>query len=359
MKTRNIFRAANILILVALLSACAPLATATAAKVKSTNMAQITPSAMLPFAYQSSLLNPLDTPRAYVRDACKYLRYKWNPWNSEPGTIVLIVRFAEVYRGSGSANGIEVNELKDLMKQLKAQEFEAINAKQMLSFMERNVKIPRRSVLFVRDGNYSKEDYDKYFRDYWEQWKWTIVNGWVSGDEVSQKMWEDNSLLENEGFVDHQAQGVQADTRFTDDSSKVVITRELGGSINAFADHFGKTPIAFVWNDGAFGMRPVQAARLLDYQLGFTSNARGPVMYNWVPQADQYDSARAAYIPEGAINDPLMTLPRYLPRQALDNLDTVRTIGNEANAYAQANKTAELNYYKVVCESDYGPIPSP
>ena len=93
--------------------------------------------------------------------------------------------------------------------------------------------------------------------------------------------------LEREGFVDHQAHGINSDTILSDESSKTVITRELEGSLLAFAKRFAKTPYAIIWPNGGFGLRPVQAARQLGYQLGFTANARGPVMYNWIPLADE------------------------------------------------------------------------
>ena len=82
-------------------------------------------------------------------------------------------------------------------------------------------------------------------------------------------------------------------------------------------------------------------------------------MHNWVPLADEIDPARPTYIPEGTINDPLMTLPRYWPDQILNAIDEVRITGNEAAAYAQANKAIELEYYDIVCVSTYGPMPSP
>ena len=50
--------------------------------------------------------------------------------------------------------------------------------------------------------------------------------------------------------------------------------------------YFNKTPIAIIWPGGDFGVRPVQFARKFGYQLGFTINPRGPIMYNWVPLAD-------------------------------------------------------------------------
>jgi hypothetical protein len=256
-----------------------------------------------------------------------------------------------------SVDGVDTNDLRKIVDQLKRQGFEAINTKQFLAFMERNVKIPPRSVLIIQDGRHQRENFDKDFRVYWNDWGWPVVNGWPSQPDTSEALWQENIDLEREGFVDHQAQGVMIGTSLSNDSSKAVIARELAGSLTAFADRFGKTPIAFIWPSGGFGQRPVEAARQLGYQLGFTSNSRGPVMYNWTPLADEFDPQRPSYIPEGAIKDPLMTLPRYWPRQALNAIDGVRATGNEARAYAEANKAAELEYYDIVCKPTYGPMP--
>jgi hypothetical protein len=103
----------------------------------------------------------------------------------------------------------------------------------------------------------------------------------------------------------------------------------------------------------------VEAARQLGYQLGFTSNSRGPVMYNWVPLADEFDPERPTYLPEGNIRDPLMTLPRYPADQVLDALDKVRVTGNEAAEFARKNQAAEFEYYETICEPIYGPMPTP
>jgi hypothetical protein len=87
-------------------------------------------------------------------------------------------------------------------------------------------------------------------------------------------------------------------------------------------------------------------------------NTRGPVLYNWVPLADIEELDRPSYSPEGKINDPLMTLPRYLASQTLRNIDKVRVIGEEAAAFAEQNKQTELEYYDIVCASKFGPIPT-
>lgn len=320
---------------------------------------QVTPL-VLPAIYRSTYLDPLDTPHVYVNDTCRYLRNKWNPANAEPGTVVLIIKVGEIFNGlQNDKNGINLGQFAKTMQELKTQGFEAIPMKEFLFFIERNVKIPPRSVLIIQDGNYEVEYFYKYFREYWDAWDWPVVSAWTSQPDMPESKWEERIALEYEGWVDHQAQGVIPDTILSDDTSKAVITRELEGSLTAFADRFGKTPYAFIWPGGGFGLRPVTAARQLGYQLGFTANSRGPVMYNWVPLADQIDIARPSYIPEGPVNDPLMTLPRYSPDQVMDAIDTVRTIGKEAAAYAQANKATELVYYESVCRATYGPIPSP
>ena len=47
----------------------------------------------LPVTYQTSLLNVEDIPRTYVSDTCQYLQNKWNPNNSAPGTVVMVIMF--------------------------------------------------------------------------------------------------------------------------------------------------------------------------------------------------------------------------------------------------------------------------
>jgi hypothetical protein len=314
----------------------------------------------LPGLYHSEFLNPLDAPTSYIQDTCRYLRNKWHPMNAQPGTVVMIIMIQGVYKGPvEESGGINVVDLGNMMTQLHEQGFQAINTEKFLAFMERNIKIPPRSVLIIQDNRHQADNFNKHFRDYWEDWGWPIVNGWQSQPDTLESLWQENIVLENEGWVDHQAQGVMIGTYMTDDSSKAVITRELEGSIDAFAERFGKTPIAFIWPGGGFGQRPVLAARQLGYQLGFTSNSRGPVMYNWVPLAHQVDPARPTYIPEAQIGDPLMTLPRYWPYQVSGAIDKVRIMGNEAAAYAQANKAIELEYYDIVCSATHSPLPSP
>ena len=353
-----LFRFFTLLVIVSILISCQLLPVAEQSATESIIPKAIQPD--LPETFQTSLLNPVDVPHTYIDETCRYLRNKWNPSNASPGTVVMAIRFQNINRGTADLpNSIPLIEFLDLMNQLKSQGFEAITTEDFQAFIERNLKIPERSVLLIQDGNYDAEFYDKTYRENWENWGWSVINGWVSDPELTDELIQENIFLEREGFVDHQAQGVFATAKLSDESAKNVIARELQGSWSGFANVYGKNPVAVIWPNGGFGFRPVEAARQLRFKMGFTLNARGPIMYNWVPLADVYDVQRPNFIPEGSINDPLMTLPTYSPQEAFNAIDAVRIIGKDAATYEQTNKEAEFEYYEMVCEPEYSPIPSP
>jgi len=314
----------------------------------------------LPVTFQSTLLNPLDTPHVYTEETCKYLRNKWNPLNAEPGTVVLAILFNNINRGTADLPGsINVQDFKDLMEQLRAQGFEAIDSKQLQAFVERNIKIPPRSVVLIQVGNQNVEFFEVLYQGYFEKYGWPVVNAWVSDNQTSEAIRQGNFLLEEKGLVDHQAGGISPDRILSDNTAKIVIARELQGSLDGFAATFSKTPTMVIWPNGGFGIRPVDAARQLRFKLGFTANARGPIMYNWVPLADEVDPARPDLIPEGPISDPVMTLPAFPAEEALNAIDLARIIGKEAKDYALSNKDIEHTYYEIVCADAYGPMPTP
>ena len=365
------FRSALICLLVFLLAACQGVTPASITEIilpgadntPAQQTATIEPTSRtqpdLPRMFQSSYLNVYDTPHGYIKDTCQYLNAKWDPNNAAPGTVVMLIMFHGIFKGKPEGpDGIHVIDFIRIMDHLKAQGFEAINTKQLADFLENNSKIPMRSVVIIQDDQQSAENFNKNFRQYWADWGWPVVNGWPSQPDTLEELWQENIAFENEGWVDHQSQGMMIGSYLTDGSPSAVISRELKDSITLFEDRFNKKPIAIVWPGGGFGFGPVEAARRLGYRLGFTLNSRGPVMYNWVPLANKEDPGRPAFIPEGPINDPLMTLPRYWPHQVLEALDYVRITGNEAAAYAEENKSVELKYYDIVCKAAYGPIPT-
>ncbi|HJS19300.1 MAG TPA: hypothetical protein VJ785_11175 [Anaerolineales bacterium] len=313
----------------------------------------------LPAAFTASQLNPLDTPHTYEQDTCQYLYNRWNSNNAAPGTVVMVVMLHGVDRERASdVNDISVQDFRQMMNDLKEQGFEAINATQMADFVDHNARIPPRSVLLISDDRHQGAYFNDHFRPYYEQWGWPVVNAWISFEDGPRALsLQDNIALEAEGWVDHQSHGYIHNINMGDSSTDEFIRTEFEKSIADLQANFNKTPLAIIWPGGGFGVRPVQFAREYGFRLGFTVNPRGPILYNWVPLADQPDPARPAYLPEGYVNDPRMVLPRYWPSQVRANLDAVRNIGKDAAAYAEQNQATELEYYDIMCAPTLGPIP--
>jgi hypothetical protein len=251
---------------------------------------------------------------------------------------------------------ISKQDFKLMMDDLKEQGFEAINATQLADFLDHNAKIPARSVVLIQDDRHFAENFNEHFRPYWERWNWPVINGYIAKDERPD-LWAENAALAAEGWVDYQSHGFIHNENMTDSSTDEFLKQELQGSKETLQKYFNKTPIAIIWPGGNFGSRPVQKAREYGYRIGFTINPRGPIMYNWVPLADQQDPARPVYLAEGYVNDPRMVLPRYWPSQVRSELDKIRNIGNEAAAYAEQNKATELEYYNITCAPTLGAIP--
>ena len=312
----------------------------------------------LPSAFTTTALNPLDTPHAYIQDSCQYLKAKWDPNHAAPGTIVLVIMFHGINKDSSSldANDITVKDFDKLMGSLKELGFEAINATQLADFLDNNAQIPQRSVVLTYDDRHTAEAFE-HFRPYYEQWGWPVINGWISAFGADDQFLQENVVLSKEGWVDYQAHGVIHNINIGPNSTDEFIRSELQGSIDNLKKHFEKTPVAYIWPGGGFTPRGAQVAREVGYRVGFTVNPRGPIMFNWIPLADTPDAGRPAFIPEGPVNDPRLTLPRYWPTQVLGELDTIRIMGNDAAAYAEQNKATELEYYDIVCAPSLGSIP--
>lgn len=327
----------------------------------------------LPPVFNTSMINPKDYPHAYIQDTCEYLKLKWNPNNSPPGTVVMPIMFhgltdAEV------ASGLQITHdyLVQLLRDLKSQGFETVTAEQLADFLERNAKIPMRSIILIVDDRHFPDYFRTHFIPQLEEYGWTVTNAFISHPNTSAELWSGNAQLAAEGWVDYQAHGVVHNipisnfppNSFIDTevygrvSADEFIHNELYGPIDAFEQHFGKRPIAYIWPGGGFSQKAVEVARQAGYRLGFTVNPRGPIMFNWIPLADETDPARPSWIPEGPVGDPLMVLPRYWDTDAANRIDEVRRLGKEAAAYAEQNKAVELEYYDIVCKSRTGEIPT-
>lgn len=312
---------------------------------------------VLPAIYQTTLLKPEDMPRTYVADTCQYLQNKWNSNNAAPGTVVMPIMFHGINKDQANdPNQISAQDFKKLMNDLHDMGFEAINTQQMADFMYNNAKIPPRSVILIVDDRHFASSFNDHFRPYYEQWRWQVVNAYIGLDERPD-LWAENAALSAEGWVDYQAHGYIHNVPITDSSTDEFINSEMSGVITTLQKYMHKTPIAYIWPGGGFSARAVEIGTQLGYKLGFTINARGPVMYNWVPQADSVNTSNPLAIPETPAGNPLMTIPRYWSSNARAEIDTVRQIGEQAVSYAEQNKPVELDYYNIMCAPKYGPIP--
>ena len=313
----------------------------------------------LPATYQTSILKPEDLPRTYVADTCQYLQNKWNPNNAAPGTVVMPIMFHAIDEDATSSQLLRISgrDFRQLMNDLHELGFQAINMQQMADFMYGNAKIPMRSVLLIVDDRAYAAKFNDHFRVYYEDWGWPVVNAYIGKDERPD-LWAENAALSAEGWVDYQAHGYIHNIPITDSSTDEFIMAELSGATTSIQKYMNKTPIAYIWPGGGFSPRAVELALQVGYKLGFTVNPRGPVMYNWIPQADTVNASNTYAIPETPSGNPLMTIPRYADINARGELDNVRQIAEQAALYSEQNKTVELEYYDIVCAPTYGPLSS-
>lgn len=313
----------------------------------------------LPATFTTDLLNPKDTPHTYVEDICQVLKNRWSAGKAEPGTVVMVVMYHSIVQGDASAvtldNQISAEQNRQIGENIKNQGFEAIDMTQFINFMTENAYIPPRSVLLISDDRHHKAYFEDHFKPFYEAYGWKVVNAWISSEGTTADLWAENAELAAAGYVDHQAHGVVHNINMTDSSSEEFIRSELQGSIDLIKQHFNKVPKAIIWPGGNFGYKPIQIAEELGYQVGFTVNPRGPVMYNWVPLADEADPGRPSYLPDGTYN-PLFVIPRYWDTDVNNHIDSVRQLGKAAKEYLLANRETEITYYDIVCKPILGDL---
>ncbi len=316
----------------------------------------------LPGIYQSSILNPFDTPVTYVAETCEYLKNRWDVNNSTPGTTVMVIMIHGVNKQASPDmpyNAVTREAMKRIYKHLAEVGYQTITMNEMADFMERNAQIPYRSVVFLVDDRHYAEYFTDNFIPYLQKYGWkTVTNAWISDVSLNPSIYPELQDLVNQGYLDMQSHGFQHNNNITNASSEDYIHQEIYKPKEVISEYFGHDPVAFIWPGGSFTRRGIEVAREAGYRLGFTVNPRGPVMYNWVPQAAQIDPGRPSYLPETDMGDPLMTLPRYWSTDALYRIDEVINIGDQARAEAAKNQATELEYYDIVCKEQYGPIPA-
>jgi peptidoglycan/xylan/chitin deacetylase (PgdA/CDA1 family) len=287
-------------------------------------------------------------PQAYVRDVCQYLRQRWSPGLSAPGTVVVAIMFHSVQEGGTYVAGDTFIAAEELTRTVQAAQklgYQTITAAQLAGFLEHNAPIPPRSMIWIVDDR-RPDDVENYFLPIARENNWTITLGWIIGDtDDRQGLWQRMEDMNATGHLDVQSHGY-AHLYVVPDTPEDAIRQELFDPIPILEQHFGDKPVAFVWPGGNYTRRAAEIAREAGYRLAFTARSRGPLMYNWIPLGER----------EREVGDPLMVLPRFWANpQLVEHLRTAAEVGEAAAMQAVQNYPREAEYYRTVCG---GELPS-
>jgi len=280
----------------------------------------------------------------YLKDACQVIGLRWGAQKSAPGTIVVPVMFHSIAKpGRPISDDTTVTEEYFLrfIERAHALGFETITSAQLADFLQNNARIPARALLMIVDDRKRGEFFETYFMPYLKKYHWTVTNAWISHPDTPAYLWKENEQFVPGGLVDFQAHGVIHNTPMDESVSEAYIRGEIYGPLQVMQEHFGKKPIAFIWPRGLFTPRAVQIAREAGYQVGFTVYARGPLLFNWVPQG----------APERTAADPLLLLPRYWSTSAIAALEEANQISAAAQAFYAGQRSADLAYYRQYCRA--------
>lgn len=301
--------------------------------------------------YQTDRLYQGIQPVTYLDDACQYLYDRWNPDNASPGTIVLPIMYHGVRKAGGSvADNITVTEkyFKETVARARELGYQTITVAQLENFLQHNAYIPPRSMLLIIDDR-RLGTVREHFLPVLEANDWTLVMAYITG-VINQQEWQQVKDVLATGLVEIEAHGYlhNGETYFTEFTPDEIIHEEIYGPIKAFEENLGYRPTAFIYPGGDFTEKTVKMVREAGYRLGFTIHARGPLMFNWIPQGEK----------ERAIGETLLTLPRYWSTTAYKNLEDALIYAEEAAAFAREHRQSELDWYSRYC-SNYPPIPAP
>jgi peptidoglycan/xylan/chitin deacetylase (PgdA/CDA1 family) len=280
-------------------------------------------------------------PVTYL-DTCDYLAARWDSHNAQPGSIVVPIMYHGIRKEGGSVNdNITVTEkyFKETMQHALELGFQTITIEQLAAFLQRNAYIPPRSLLLIIDDR-RLGTVRNHFLPVLEQNDWSLVMAYITG-VADQREWREIKSVLASGRVEIEAHGFlhNGATYFTEKTSADVIHQEIYGPIRAFEENLGFRPMVFIWPGGNFTPATVAEAGKAGYQLGFTAYARGPLMFNWIPQGE----------PERRAGNPLLLLPRYWSTAAYVNLDQAVKLGQEAADFANKNRQAEMEWYNRYC----------
>lgn len=307
------------------------------------------PTAEPPTAFESSILRSNVQPTGYLEDTCQYLAYRWDPERSLPGTVVAPIMFHSIVPIGDTPSDpahIDYAAFQAIMREAEALGFETITSEELLGFLQENQAIPPRSMILILDDR-RPGTAEEYFLPYNRANGWTTTLAWPIGDTDSRVgLWEWIERVVETGYFDVQSHGLQHNIYLNDGMTEEEVRTEIGGSIPILEQHFGQTPIVYVWPGGNYTELGLEVARAVGFELGFTVHSRGPLQFNWIPQGEE----------EGPYNDPLMLLPRFWSSAAVLNLQQTADIGDAAQAFAHASYSSEAAWYQANCGGELPPL---
>jgi peptidoglycan/xylan/chitin deacetylase (PgdA/CDA1 family) len=172
-----------------------------------------------------------------------------------------------------------------------------------------------------------------------EESDWTVTAAYIADPTSLSWAWDLMEQLYATGRLDVQSHGFTGRLYIVKDTPADQIRNEIWSSTQVLEEHFGETPVAFIWPGGNFTPESVQIAREGGYSLGFSAYSRGPLLFNWIPLGEI----------EAGVNDPLMVLPRAWSSSANVNLDEAVKISDQTASFAQQNFTVEAEWFRIYC----------
>ncbi len=307
-----------------------------------TNSPTLTPTLSPLEMFATRLLRPGVLPQTYLEDNCSFLRMRWSPMSSQPGTVVVPIMFHSIVQdGTQLADpnkDITAEQFNNFVEYARYLGFETITTQELLDFLTNNAPIPTRSMMIIVDDRRPGLIRD-WLMPVLEKYNWTATAAYIADPNSLLWAWDLMDQLNALGRLDVQSHGYTGQLYIVPESPVDQIQNEIWNSTAVLEEHFGKRPIAFIWPGGNFTPLSVQIAHQGGYELGFSAYSRGPLLFNWIPLGEE----------EQAVNNPLMVLPRAWSSAVNVNLDEAVKISEQATEFAEQNFTVEAAWYSNYC----------
>ncbi len=309
-----------------------------------------TPTPLPPEDFLSDQIRKDITTTTYLTDTCRYLGLRWSPDASPPGTVVLPIMFHSIVQSGhpvSDAKDISAETFQEMVSYSHYLGFKTITTQQLVDFLQNNARIPPLSMLLIFDDR-REGVVREHVAPIWNEYDWKITLALISGPVVSDYEWTNAEDLASSGRVDVQAHGYlhNGTSYITSQTPSDIIHQEIYAPIPILKKHFGYRPLAFIWPGGNYNQLAVDMARQAGYQVGFTVESNGPLMFNWIPQSAQ----------DLAMKNPLLVLPRAWSYEANFKLYQASQIAEQAKTYARQNYEAEAAWYQKMCGGTLPPL---